>query len=455
MNNFVELSKKIYDKYFEKFLKYINHNVNFLNFIWLTFAYLKKKILKRKNDFESSSSMICCLFEILRKECLLLNSKYETQSEIQLGYYELYSKEISSNVNLNPEIFKETEKFLKENFSQSTNTFFTLLNSKSIAINYENFKLVEIAYYDMLILDELDDIKIFENFFTEKKLKSKCFNLNKSNKDLLLTKPIYSKNPKNSIDMFDSPSPILNKISTNSKADIDLFFKDVSEYSYLDISYLFIKYAKFNIENNSFAYEKLFNVFEQKFLIRLKKSDDEWYSEIIYENHKNLFLKLADELLQQEKNKFDEKEFNLILNDESFHFNFLIIVFFIYLNFLLIEKNSFLEEICVNYLENLNQYNYFEFQNLFKIITNLTKIEMPNDINSMIKKFQKGLISYVIWKSDSFLFAEESEIRNGAEEYKIEFKVKFCLLRNKNPFREYPIKYCFMLFLLFINLRIF
>ena len=123
-------------------------------------------------------------------------------------------------------------------------------------------------------------------------------------------------------------------------------------------------------------------------------------------NHKNLYIRLIDELFMQERSKFkvQNEGFNILLNDPSFHQNFLIISIFVFLNLRFLEKPQFLMKINLGYFSNLNKYENFDFINIFRIVTNLTKINLPFNFKNIIKKFQNCLINYTIWQVDSFLF---------------------------------------------------
>ena len=71
-------------------------------------------------------------------------------------------------------------------------------------------------------------------------------------------------------------------------------------------------------------------------------------------NHKNLFLKLIDELFAVEKSKINNKELiNVLLNDESFHINFMILSFYIHINLLLVEKTFLLDEVIFLFVDNI------------------------------------------------------------------------------------------------------
>lgn len=419
MNSFIEVLRKVYDNYFDalKSLE-VGNNENYLNFIWLTFCYLKKVILKRKNDVLQCVLLLAAILEIFRNEIKEIISSYST-SDIYLGDYENFVKDIIANFS-NSDIPTKNEFEISKFFD-----FYPKEGNTLHLFSTKNYSLLLQKYFEILMPDEIDDIKIFENFFIDKKIKntpirnrvqnsfnnshfslqstanSNKFNLNLSSSPLNLN--FNSPSPLNHLNLKTSP---LN----NDKQSIDKFFESSSEYAYLDISYLFKKFAKFNFENKAFFYRYLYDDFDKQFIsVYLKKENGEKL-EFKYNDHKFLYLKLVEELFLSEKSRFQMADgFNSLLNDESFHSNFLIFSFYVYVNLLLVEKNLVLEEVIVKYMKNLNNLGSFNLSNMVTLVSKMMKVSLPAEVRNYIRHFETALVTYVAWQEKSFLFTNVIE----------------------------------------------
>lgn len=455
MYSFLEALKKLYNTFFENFVRTQIENQgkssafqNLLSYIWLLFSYSKKTLLKRKNEKIQSIYLICTILEDIRNELCKNVNTYGNKN--LCGNFDLYIKEITHYFGIS-----DTNNFERNSLS------FAEINSsvKNLIIEF-NFSLENLKkkYEEILISDEIDDNKIFENFFIDIKLKNtpmrnkidfnfaaNCSDSNSSQK-LSFSTPhnIFScqstantqkinnlfsnfsnSNSKN-CHSIDS-SPIFKESSKsraqspykiflgNEKLNFEQFFEEIREYQYLDVSYLYKKFSKFNINNNLFTYldfyEKFFSIFIENIFLSMNtltniEKEDFKNALLNLNNHKNLYIRLIDELFMQERSKFkvQNEGFNILLNDPSFHQNFLIISIFVFLNLRFLEKPQFLMKINLGYFSNLNKYKNFDFINIFRIVTNLTKINLPFNFKNIIKKFQNCLINYTIWQADSFLF---------------------------------------------------
>jgi hypothetical protein len=309
-----------------------------------------------------------------------------------------------------------------------------------------------------LISDEIDDNKIFENFFIDVKLKNTPMRNNTdynygancsvginykkfpfstpqnifSSQSTANTQKINNvfsnfsnSNSKNCLSIESSPLVKENShskgqspykfFSGNEKKNFEQFFEELRDYQYLDVSYLYKKFSKFNINNNLFTYINFYETFSSTLLenitknmssLTIQEKDDFRNALLNMNNHKNLYIRLVDELFIQERSKFkvQSEGFNILLNDPSFHQNFLIISIFVFLNLRFLEKPHFLAKINLAYFSNLNKCEHFDFINIFRIVTNLTKINLPFNFKNIIKKFQNCLINYTLWQADSILY---------------------------------------------------
>ncbi len=455
MYSFLEALKKLYNTFFENFVKTqvevqakSSTFQNLLNYVWLIFSYSKKTLLKRKNEKIQCIYLICSILEDVRNELCKNMNTYGNKNFC--GNFELYVKEISSHFGI-----IDTKILERNNLS-----FAEITSSVKKLIIEFNFSLenVKKKYEEILISDEIDDNKIFENFFLDVKLKNTPmrnnidFNFSANCLDSSISKKFSFSTPHN---IFSSQStantqkinnvfsnlsnsnskncqsiessPIFNENSKsrgqspykiflgNEKLNFEQFFEEIKEYQYLDFSYLYKKFSKFNINNNLFTYsdfyETFFTIFIEiifKNMINFTSQEKEDFKNALLNlnNHKNLYIKLVDELFIQERSKFKVQNdgFNILLNDPSFHQNFLIISIFVFLNLRFLEKPHFLAKINLGYFGNLNKYEHFDFINIFRIVSNLTKINLPFNFKNIIKKFQNCLINYTLWQADSLFY---------------------------------------------------
>jgi hypothetical protein len=378
------------------------------------------------------------------------------------GSFELYLKEVLFFLGINLNEIKNLEKNNLSHYSEINLQVQKLLKEFNFSL-----EALKKKYEEILISDEIDDYKIFENFFIDAKLKNTpiknntnfnlAVKLNLSNSSVATpnnfisshstantqksSNPFYKSSLDSSpigIDLGVSQSPYNNLkfFQANEKLSFEQFFEELRTYQYLDIHYLYKKFSKFNIHNNTYTYSKFYENFnflfaEQLILPLTPQGKEDFKSAIANKtNHKNLYVKLVEELFTQERSKFKLQGdgFNLLLNDPSFHNNFLLISFFVYINLLFLEKPQLLQKIIVAYFEHLHTFIYFDFINIFKILTNLSKINLPFNIKNIIKKFQNSLINYTLWQDNSILYKILEDEEKGTledEEYLRNIRVNF------------------------------
>jgi hypothetical protein len=455
MYSFLEALKKLYNIFFENFVRTQVEGIgkpsafqNLLNYVWLLFAYAKKTLLKRKNEKIQCVYLVCSILEDVKNELCKNMNTYGNKN--LCGNFELYIKEITHHFGIS-----DPKNLEKNNLS------FAEINSsvKKLIIEFNfSLEILKKKYDEILISDEIDDNKIFENFFIDVKLKNTPMRNNTdynygancsvginykkfpfstphnifSSQSTANTQKINNvfsnfsnSNSKNCLSIESSPLVKENShskgqspykfFSGNEKKNFEQFFEELRDYQYLDVSYLYKKFSKFNINNNLFTYINFYETFSSTLLenitknmssLTIQEKDDFRNALLNMNNHKNLYIRLVDELFIQERSKFkvQSEGFNILLNDPSFHQNFLIISIFVFLNLRFLEKPHFLAKINLAYFSNLNKCEHFDFINIFRIVTNLTKINLPFNFKNIIKKFQNCLINYTLWQADSILY---------------------------------------------------
>jgi hypothetical protein len=380
MCQFLEFQKKIFDKYFETYLRSSLdvYEIGF-KFVWILFSYFKKTILKRKSDYHECGVLMSVILEIVREEL-------KTMIKVELTHYDFnkeyknyfknlptptHNYKLLENSHLRELVLKSFSEFRLEESSTK------IIQKKEILEN--NYKIIEQKYKNILTTEEIDDRFIFSSFFYEKIFERKS--------------------------MSNSSTPIRSsQLFNDTNKNFDVFFNEALDYTFLDISYLQLKFTYSDIENKKIDYSSLFKEFETSFLQEyMKKSSRDLVKlDFVFYNHKNLFLKLIDELMLHEKEKY-RNGFNLILNDEQFYQSFLIISVYLYFSLLYAEKPLTLEDVSFEYCINLNKYENFDFLNVCKILMNLVKIEVPSALKTILKKFQHFSFTVTLWQSNSFL----------------------------------------------------
>jgi hypothetical protein len=377
MTSFLSLLKKYYSTYFQG-----QNEINMIN-IWIIFVYLKKIILKRKNEYYQCLYLLGVIFEEIK---ILLN---KTNTCININFKEFLKDACSFQLSKYDE-----EKFdsLSWIVSQIDNKIFDIIN--------ENIETVLSLYRDVEIDGELDDYLIFQNYFVNIRLK-KVENLKFHNKSNFLN---------TSLDLS-----ILNSresFQTNTNPQFETFFLELNDFNYLDLFYLQI--VEYFVDDQDFLdnkfklliseqndYNVLFVNFKNSFLSPyINKICDKFEHNQIY--HKIFFLKLAESMIltMNKNNKF-------CLCHESL----LIISFWIILNFLYVETKPLIDKLNSTYFDNINRYTNFKFLKVSQHLNLLLKCDLlPLNVVKLLKTFQNSLINYVMWQENSFFFSQREEI---------------------------------------------
>lgn len=313
--------------------------------IWIIFAYLKKTILKRKTDPAEWALLLACILDQFKKYI----SQYKNNSDNNINLFEFYLNEIKVALNITSDIELKEDLRIK------------IYSSLSKILTDCNFSQMSNDYYDILFPEEIDDIKIFSDYF------------------------YYKKNYKKEISVAD-------------KENFDLFFEDLIKFEYLDITHLFNQFSSFSYNNKIFYYKILFEELNN-FYIKVHLKEFSQHLEINYNSHKNLYLKLAEEILSSH----DQISHDYI-NDKSFHQSLIIITFFLYFNLLFIEDKIILNNAIYDYLTNLNSYDQFDFTKIYKLLSTMLKLTLPSNIKDIIKTFHIIMITHTLWQSSSFLY---------------------------------------------------
>lgn len=396
MYTFVDISKKLFDKFLAN-----ESCETFLTTIWALFSYLKKTVLKRKNEYSECVIMLSFIIQKFTKNYHL--EEIVKECELHLKKNTLNIKCISLWESINSKISQS----IKDTVNAFISSYFkyNLLSSNTqnkISLYHQSeYELVLKKYIEILIPDEIDDLKIFENYFLDKKIKNtpiKSSFLNSKNLNDKLSFSL-STNVSNYYNKFQEKSEANTPSRISSTENFDCFFEELKDYSFLDISFLFKKYSKHITNSNEIleiTHSKVFEDFESSFISKYINSSLNEKLELNLLAHKNLFLKLADSLLSREDPS--------ILNKLFFFQNFIVISFYIYLNLLYVEKPAYLDENLFLFNDKLNKYNGFDFMLLFKLINELKDTNIPLSLKTILKNFYNILISSVLWQENSFIF---------------------------------------------------
>ena len=76
ISNLLEKFKKNFDSYFENFLTKIGKYEDYFTTAWIIFAYVKKSVLMRKNDYVECCSTIICIMKIFNEVFTLWIKKF-------------------------------------------------------------------------------------------------------------------------------------------------------------------------------------------------------------------------------------------------------------------------------------------------------------------------------------------------------------------------------------------
>ena len=148
---------KLHEIFNMNFLKSCDQNKieKILKISWIIFCIARKTILKRKNELETSSSLLLVICDMVKD---IYNDSFENNTnELALNY-------INQNILLRDEIINQLLKILKiQDFSSLIQEF---------SINIEHTIEVLIVYYmEILIPDELNDlIIIYQDLEQSKKI---------------------------------------------------------------------------------------------------------------------------------------------------------------------------------------------------------------------------------------------------------------------------------------------
>jgi hypothetical protein len=340
ISQYYSFMTKLLDKVVKLYEAYCGRLSDSLRLIWLLICYMKKTVLKRKNDNN----------ELLLLTCVLIDELLRLVGHNNDATFDKYLKTAGLTDN----------EAKVSSFRGSVKALFDSFDNKDFLVNMENtyLKLKE-RYYDVLIPDELDDILIYETHMKLKKQDSK-----------------------------ESLTPF--KTLSSTKMTYDEFIKSLDGYINLDISYLSIKVLKNNYCD--FTYKELYEEFESEYIEADESMAKLLQKGISYNKHKSMFLKLSEEYLNKNQAKLTEKQF---------HRNVLVISFYVYCYLQFIEDKLVLNNFIYLYSKGLNKYAHFEGNSIMLILISLNDTSIPNNIKLILKSLYNTYLSYILWQKDS------------------------------------------------------